>query len=824
MLNWLKKQFSSVGNGVTAMDAKPQVPDVTAAPVATTASPADLALQSYQEGKLEEALAYYQQALLDHPEDANLYNRLGDVFYDQQNYLKAEAQYRRALELKPEAPEILLNLGLTLDALGQFHNALACYERVIQQQPANHLACFNLAVTLTSLGRVDEARLAYEKVLELKPGFSHAHFNLATLLQQLDLIEQATEHYQLTIAADPQYFAAYCNLGVIYQSKGMLAEAMEQYRQALRIYPQHMQTQHNMGLVAIQLRQFEVAVSHFQQALSLQPDFAEAMISLGDVSKAQNRLDDAEAWYRRAMAAQPGLSGVYCNLGVMLHERKQYLEAIAVYQQGIANDALSVMLYNNLGNTYSMLNRYTEAEECYSKALQLGSDVTETYTNMAGLLAGQGKMEEAENTYRQAVKLDPAYAQAYSNLLFMLNYEPDRSAEAIFEAYQEYEKRYAKRYQNEILHFDNDKSRHRRLKIGYVSPDFCRHPVQYFLEPLLSHHDKSLFDIYAYAQLSVADAVTARYQTYADHWIETGGMTDVELVQRIREDGIDILVDLAGHTANNRLSVFARKAAPVQMSWLGYGYTTGLTAIDYFLTDETSAPAGSEHLFAEKPWRLQTPCYAYRPAPGMGEVSTLPALSNGHIRIGTLTRSIRVNHKTIRVWAEILKRLANAVLVVDSANYQDANLRLALIDKFAAHGIQASRLDIGFHSPPWDTLRALDIGLDCFPHNSGTTLFETLYMGVPYVTLAGRPSLGRLGSCILEGLGRPEWIAHTEEEYIDKVVALAGNLEQLASIRAGLRGEMQGSALMDEPGFTRKVEVAYRAMWGQWCETPASSL
>ncbi|MBI1770887.1 MAG: tetratricopeptide repeat protein [Burkholderiales bacterium] len=818
MLNWLKKQFSSTSNAIPAKDVSVQLVNAGDVLEEAVSSLSGLAEHSYRDGKLSDAARYYQQALEAQPDDANLNNKLGDVFYDQQDYGKAEIHYRRALQIQADFPEAELNLGLTLDAIGQFDGALACYEHVIKLQPANYLAYFNLAVTLTSLSKPEEARSAYQKVLELKPGFSHAHFNLATLLQRHDLQDEAEEHYLRTIEANPQHFAAYCNLGVIYQAKRQFAQAKEQYQQALRIHPQHAETHHNLGLVACDLRQTDLAITHFRQALNLRPDFAEAMISLGDAYRTQNRLSEAEASYRQAIAMQPKLPGAYCNLGIILHERKQYLEAIAIYQQGIANDAHSVLLYNNLGNTYSMVNRLSDAEACYDKALQIGSDVTETYTNLAGLFAGQGKLEEAENSYRQAVKLDPGYAQAYSNLLFMLNYDPDRSAEEIFAAYQDYEKRYANRYRSECLPFDNDKNRHRRLKIGYVSPDFSRHPVQYFLEPLMCHHDKNLFEVYAYAQLSVADGVTERYQSYADHWIETGGLTDAALAERIRHDEIDILVDLAGHTANNRLSVFARRPAPIQVSWLGYGYTTGLTAIDYFLSDDVSAPAGSDALFAEQPWRIPAPSYAYRPAPGMGEVSLLPAFGNGHVRIGTLTRSIRINHRTIRVWSEILKRLKNAVLVVDSANYQDVNLRQSLLDKFAAQGIDESRLDIGFHSPPWNTLRALDIGLDCFPHNSGTTLFETLYMGVPFVTLAGRPSLGRLGSCILEGLGRPEWIAHTEDDYVEKVVTLAENVEQLASIRAGLREEMQNSALMDEPGFTCKVEAAYRAMWLKWCD------
>jgi predicted O-linked N-acetylglucosamine transferase (SPINDLY family) len=258
------------------------------------------------------------------------------------------------------------------------------------------------------------------------------------------------------------------------------------------------------------------------------------------------------------------------------------------------------------------------------------------------------------------------------------------------------------------------------------------------------------------------------------------------------------------------------------MSWLGYGYTTGLSAIDYLLTDGAGAPQGSEPLFSEQPWRLATPGYVFRPAQGVGPVSALPADQRGFVTFGTLTRSVRINYRSIRVWSEILKRVAGARLVVDSKNYLDAGMRAALTEKFAEHGIASDRLELGFHSPPWDVLRGLDIGLDCFPHNSGTTLFETLYMGVPFVTLAGRPSVGRLGSSILQGVGHPEWIADTEQAYIETAVALAADLPRLANVRAGLRAEMEASPLMDEPGFARKVEAAYREMFGIWAGRSAS--
>ena len=323
-------------------------------------------------------------------------------------------------------------------------------------------------------------------------------------------------------------------------------------------------------------------------------------------------------------------------------------------------------------------------------------------------------------------------------------------------------------------------------------------------------------ELFAYADVLVEDGVTARMKSHVDHWVPTVGMGDAQMADRIRADGIDVLVDLAGHTGGNRLLVFARKPAPVSVSTLGFGYTTGLSAIDWYLTDPLMVPEGSEHLFSEKPWRLSQ-CPVYRSAEGMGAVSPLPAMKHGHVTFGTLTRSVRINHRVIRVWSEILLRVRGSTLRMDSGSFRDTGLCQTLFDRFALHGIGGERLEMGFHSPPWDVLREMDISLDCFPHNSGVTLFESLYMGVPFITLAGRPSVGKLGVSILVNAGHPEWIAASEEAYVDKAVALAADLPKLAEARARLRPEMEGSPLMDEAGYVRKVEAAYQEMWRRWC-------
>jgi protein O-GlcNAc transferase len=604
--------------------------------------------------------------------------------------------------------------------------------------------------------------------------------------------------------------------GNAQREQGHLEEAARCYRHAMAVAPNDVGALVNLGFALSELGQFEEARSHLEKAAALDPKQDDALYLLGTIERATGEPYKAIERFRSTLALKPDFSLCRLDLCRLLFEYGHAHEARQVAAAGIAIEPNSADLHYYLGNLHHEARELNEAVACFERALALQPDYAEVYGNLANSLQERGDLDRAIYCAGKALQLQPGIEEAQNNLLFALNYHPDKNAQEIFAAYREYDKRVGLPLRSTWREHANSRDATKRLKVGYVSPDFRQHPVRYFLEPLLAHHDKRAVEVFAYAELLLEDAATTRYRTHVDHWIATAGLSDEVLAERIRSDGIDILLDLAGHTGKNRLGVFARKPAPVSMSWLGFGYTTGLSAINYFLTDDACAPEGCEDLFAEQPWRLTTPGYAYRPAEGMGHVGSLPAQERGFVTFGTLTRSVRINHRSIRVWSQILHRVPGARLVMDSMNYRDARMCATLLDRFSAHGIGPERLQIGFHSPPWDVLRGMDIGLDCFPHNSGTTLFETLFMGVPYVTLAGRPSVGRLGSSIVIGAGHPEWIARSEDEYVDISVALASDLPALAALRAGLRAQMQASAVMDEPGFARKVEAAYREMFSRW--------
>jgi protein O-GlcNAc transferase len=629
----------------------------------------------------------------------------------------------------------------------------------------------------------DKARLARHWL----PQDAQAQVNLGTVLRQLGRLAEAETHLRLAAEISPEYVDAHANLGGLLAERGRHLEAETCFRRALDYAPDNSALLHSLGCVLALQNRLGEAVDAFRRTLALEPNHIEAHANLGAALAGQNQMVEAEASLRAALALNPAYVPALSSLTIALRQQGKLLAAAACCRRALQFDPANADLHHNLGLTLEDIGDYDEALACLQRALEL----------------------------------NPGSLLAQSNFLFTLNYHPDKSANEVFEAYREYDRRFWLQYRSAWREHSNDRNPARRLRVGYVSPDFRAHACRSFLEPLLAHHDKAQVEVFAYASLAAEDEFTARYRAYADHWVRTENMGDDALAERIRGDGIDILVDLASHTQNNQLPVFARKPAPVSLTWLGYGYTTGLTAIDYFLTDPTCAPEGSDVLFSEQPWRLATPAFVYRPSPRMGEPGPLPALQRGYVTFGTLTRAIRLNHRAVEVWAQLLKAVPDSRLVVDNANFRHPAEQEYLAARFNSHGIARERLEIGFHSPPWDVLRGVDIGLDCFPHNSGTTLFESLYMGVPVVTLAARPSVGRLGSTILQGLGRPEWIAGNEDEYVAKAAALALDIPRLAQLRQGLRGEMERSPLCDESGFARKVEAAYRQMFHRWLEKTA---
>lgn len=628
-------------------------------------------------------------------------------------------------------------------------------------------------------------------------------------------LDQAEPLYRQVLAVNPQHASALHLLGVIAHQRGQQDAAFELISKAIVLNPEVADYHSNLGNVLKAQGQRAEAVACYGRATALKPDFAMALSNLGNTCREMGRLEQAVEMCEKALASDPTLVAAYLNLGNALADLYRGDEALASYRRGLTLEPENPRILLSMGIVLADQGWLSQARVCLEHATALEKNNPDALNNLGVVLKEQCRFDDAVRLYAAALAIEPNNPAFASNRLYCLNYHPDLSAEKVFDEYQQWNLQFA-RLLLQDFEYGNHRDVNRRLRIGYVSPDFRRHAARHFIEPLLARHDKATVEVFAYAEVARPDEDSERLRGYVDCWRGTVGLSDEELASQIRDDGIDILVDLAGHTQGNRLQVFARKPAPIQVSWLGYAYTTGLEAIDYFLADRTLTPAGCEHLFSEKLVRLPV-CLAYRP--GVVEsAGSLPAHRLGHVTFGSLSRSVRINYRVVKAWAEILVRVPDSRLVVNSRTFVCPELRHQYVEQFGAFGIAADRLELGYDSPPWGVLQGIDIGLDCFPHSSGTTLFESLYMGVPFVSLKDRPSVGRMGAAILTGLGRTEWIAETEADYVDKAVALAADLNALAALRAGLREEMKISRLMDEAGFARSVEAAYRAMWQRWCD------
>ena len=606
---------------------------------------------------------------------------------------------------------------------------------------------------------------------------------------------------------------------LLFCQTGRFVEAKVLYDDLIKRLPKHPQVLTNLGSIEIQFGNFEDGVKRIQRSLEIDPNQPKALSNCGNGLLKLNRLDEALRCCDNAIRLVPDFAEAHNNRGAALHARGQHEAAIESYERAIALNPNSAEAHANRGAIFLAQSDLMVAEIAVRRALALNPQLAGAHMNLGAILSQLGRHAEAASSFRQALAIE-SDPRTYGVSLFNTNYHPDISAEEVYAKYQAFNQQLCLPLKKEWRPHTNSRVIKRRLKVGYVSADFKQHVVAMFLTPLLAHHNPEHVEVYAYAQVDVdeEDAMTSHLKSYVAHWVPTTALSDDALAQRIRDDGIDVLVDLAGHSAGNRLMVFARKPAPVSVSMLGYGYSTGLEAIDYYLTDAATAPFGSEHLFSETLWHL--PCaLVYRPIGSMGgEVNPLPAELNGYVTFGTLTRPIRINHRTVRVWSAILKALPNAKLVVNNHPFKFKTCQEQLEERFALHGILPHQLIIGFESPPWNVLRGMDITLDCFPHNSGTTLIDSLYTGVPFITLADRPSVGRIGSSILEAMHHPEWIAATEETYIQKAIALASDIPKLANIRVKLRREMQASLLMNAPAYAQSVEQAYQAMFKRWSE------
>ncbi|MFZ6767003.1 tetratricopeptide repeat protein [Undibacterium sp. Di26W] len=699
---------------------------------------------------------------------------------------------------------------------------------IIRHFPRHPDALYALARICGDLNQCDEGVQYLKLAFDVMPHFpdnrkiAFGIFNKYLLSKQYAQLEEVSLWLSKYLPRDG---IVWDYLGVARIEQAKFPEALTVLTKALELLPTNPHVLVNMGNVLISLERCADAIVYLEKALAIQPTMVVGLNNLGNAMRFIGRTEEAIENISKAIQLDPSLPYLFNNLGLAYREHGMYSFAILQYRHALELQPELLQVYPNLIDALRQNGQVQESIECGQHALTLTQDIPEIWAAYGDTLREANHLDAAIEAYIKALSFredgqSSFNRKIYTNLLFCLNYHPDLTPEVIYNAYHEFDLRFAAPLKAQWKKFENARIPGKRLKVGYVTQAFYNHVCKYFLLPLLEGHDKEQVEVYAYANPPFEDDVTAYYKKQIDHWVPTRDMTDDVLADRIRADGIDILVDVAGHTNGNRLPVFARKPAPVSLHWLEYGYTTGLSAIDYYLTDKPTITDNCAHLFAEKVWCLDGPAYVYRPDTRRAELGPPPFESTGVVTFGSLSRSTRINHRVVRVWATILDAMPNSQLIINSGDFKDPQVQDEMASRFMRYGIDRSRLLIGFSTPSWEVLKHIDIGLDCFPHNSGTTLLESLYMGIPFISLTDRPSVGRIGASILTAAGHEEWIANTEDEYAQKAIILGHDLDTLRHLRGSLRTEMEQSLLMDEPAFARSVEKAYRQMWNIYCEGP----
>jgi predicted O-linked N-acetylglucosamine transferase (SPINDLY family) len=762
---------------------------------------------------------------------------------------QAEALYREALGHQPDNAELWACLGRVYQALNRPDEAVDCWRRTLGLRPGQIEAHNDLGVALMEQGRLADAIASFRAAIRLGPEYAEAHNNLAIALMRQDDPQEAAEYFLQVLSLEPEHRTAHCNLGIALAAMSKHQDALASFRQAVELRPSFAQAWLELGKMQRVLSQTDEAIACFERAAALSPDHPDLLCELGLLLMQQGAMRDAVARFEQALFLQPDSVAAYNNRGLALLNQGQLEEARLSFVQALYLRQDLAGVHNNHGLALLNLGRPHEAQASFEQAIRLEPNLADAHNNLGLALEDIGEPDDALASFERAVLMDPdhpgaltnlgnAYkdqgfaaaaiaahrkalsirpndAAVHSNLLLDMQYTSIADPEAILEE----ARRYARQHEEPLAVVAGPRPTRplpgRRLRIGYVSTNLREHPLSFFLEPILDAHDHRHFEIYCYDALMKHDSVTERLKGYADMWRSLAELSDPQAVELIRRDEIDILVDLDGHTGGNRLPVFAQKPAPIQVSYLGFLGTTGLAAMDYYLTDAHADPPGqSDCHYQEKLVRLPDCAFCYSAGPSPEVNDEPPACQSGKVTFGCLNNPAKVTDEVLSLWCKVLAAVPGSRLLIATGGSRrvEERVRAAML----VHEIGPERLLVaGRSATRMDYLRryhAVDIGLDPFPYNGVTTTCDALWMGVPVISLAGRMNVSRQGVRFLRSVGLGELLAESPEEHVRIAVDLANDLHRLAALRACLRERMTRSPLMDSQRLARNLEAAYHAL------------
>ncbi|UQV44382.1 tetratricopeptide repeat protein [Janthinobacterium lividum] len=814
----------------------------------------NLAAALQAQGKLEQAELAYRQALALRPDYAKGHFNLGNTLQAMQRSAEAIACYQRALTLLPGDAEIYLNLGNAQQDLQQWQAAIVSYRAVLQLAPHTTAAHANLAAALHGAEDYVGAVASYRRAIALHPDDAKLHNNLGRALQSLDQAEEAIAAYEQAIALDGSFAQALSNLGLLQCKQKNYTAAIDYCARVLRLQPDDAQACGQLAIAYGAAEERDNALKYFQQAIDLAPGKAANHRQLADYYSTIKRYPLAVEAYRRTLELDSGDSETHNHLGVALQELEQYEAATASYERALELEPKNISALCNLGSTrqaqkqlehakqtylaalaidpaferahfalgncYVLMNEPLLALECYHKTLEINPDYRDAYVNISATFSNIGRIEEAIETCRKGLAVCPLWETLFSNYLFLLSHSTEIDPQALFAEHQRFSDTFETHIAKGRAGHNNTRDPLRTLKVGFVSGDLHNHPVPHFLIPILENiADGARLSLYAYHNNPQNDDITERLREVIPHWRQVEHLSDPDLGQLIRDDGIDILIDLSGHTGKNRLLMFAAKPAPVQASWIGYPLTTGLQSIDYYLGDQYFTPPNElGDQFSEKLLLLPA-CVPFLPSKLAPSVQPAPALTNGYITFGSFNRTNKINRQVIARWARVLRAVPDSKMIVAAMPKSEAPPQLAAW--FAEEGIAQERLTFEGRTGMAQFMaihHRIDICLDAFPYCGSTTTLHALWMGVPTLTTAGPTMPSRAGNMILRQVELDDFIATDEDDLVRKSVAMAANPMLLGAYRFSMRHRLERSVLGKPKLITEGLENGLRIIWQRWCE------
>ena len=774
-----------------------------------------LAMLARDQGQMVDALKYFNRALEIKPDFEAIYDDVFSIHFQNGDFQEANKINAQALNNFPESAKFHYNAGMLCARRNDFKQAIVCLQQALQFDCENIEIIMMLARVFESHGDTTSASTHFLRAYQLQPDSAEIHAQLGFYYLRQKEVSSAITSFEAALKLMPDSFEILDQLAPAYIQDQRLDDAVNCYERILYLHPDLEKIHYNLGLILKTLKMYDKAELSFRAAIKIKPDFAMAYSDLSNVLCLMNEFDAAEYNAKKAIEIDDKLESAHFYLGDALHALLMHDDAIQSYQRAIEINPKNADACCNIGTIYFHSKNIESANTWLQRALACDSSHSRAYKFLAYMVATYDP--QASLPYFQKImQLDPNDDVSYSSMLFELLHCENIPPDNLFDEHRMFGRKFES--PETWPEHTNTREPSRQLQIGFVSGDFYNHVVINFFEPILKYlaHYSGL-SLHAYYNFSTEDDVTKRLRKYFPHWHDIVALSHDQLAEKIRDDKIDILIDLSGHTVRNRLRSFALKPAPVQITWVGYPGTTGLQAMDYFFSDKYFTPHGMlAAQFTEKLVNLpSTPNFL--PRKDTPDVNLLPALSNGYITFGSFNRLKKLNASVIALWAQLLRAIPTSRLLLYGTNEGIPN---PIIQWFENEGIAKDRIIFypnGRSDNFFATHNQVDICLDSFPYAGGTTTKDALMMGVPTLTLPGPTPVSRMGAAFLGAINLTDFIATDKEDFVKKGVAWSNNISELARIRAGLRAHCASFSNQDPKEIAASIEQAFRMMWQRWC-------